>query len=48
MHLTVSCRFLICCVWGGGGEQGGNVSGSLRPCFRVIKYGPWISQASVT
>ncbi len=27
----------ILCVWGG---QGGNGSGSLRPCFRVIKYGP--------
>jgi hypothetical protein len=28
MHLTVSCRFLICCVtqgfWPGGGEEGGN------------------------
>jgi hypothetical protein len=32
MHLTVACRSLICCV-GGGGEEGGNVSGSLLPCF---------------
>jgi hypothetical protein len=32
MHLTVSCRSLICCVGGGGGggEGGGNVSVSLR------------------
>jgi hypothetical protein len=47
MHLTVTCRSLICCVWGGG-EEGGDVSGSLPPCFRVIIHGPWISQASVT
>jgi hypothetical protein len=38
MQLTVCCRFLICgvCV-GGGGEQGGKVSGTLRPCFQGHK-----------
>ncbi len=42
MHLTVCCRFLICCVWGGG--QVGKVSGTYDPVFRVMKYGPWIYQ----
>jgi hypothetical protein len=49
LHLTVCCRFLIGCVGGGGG---GNRVVTLAVVydlvFRVIKYGPWISQASVT
>jgi hypothetical protein len=45
MHLTVCCRFLICCV----GGQGGKVSGTYDPVFRVMKNGPWINLvASVT
>ncbi len=44
MHLTVCCRFLICCV--GGGELCGKVSGTYDPVFRVIKYGPWMGAAS--
>jgi hypothetical protein len=41
MHLTVCCRFLICCVMQvfcpskGGGEQGGKVT--LGPCFQGHK-----------
>ncbi len=32
-----------------GGGQGGKVSGTYDPVFRVIKYGPWINLvASVT
>ncbi len=43
MHLTVCCQFLICCV---GRGQGGKVSGTYDPVFRVIKYGPWMGAAS--
>jgi hypothetical protein len=50
MHLTVSCRFLIYCVWGGEGGRNRVVTVAVvyDPVFRVIIYGPWISKASVT
>jgi hypothetical protein len=49
MHLTVTCRSLICCVWGGGGEKRVvTLAAAYHPVFRVIIYGPWISQASIT
>ncbi len=36
------------CVWGGGGERVVTLAVVYDPVFRVIIYGPWISQASVT
>ncbi len=47
MHLKVTFRSLICCVWGGG-EEGGKLAAAYHPVFRVIIHGPWISQALVT
>ena len=50
MHLT--CSFLsisnMLCVGGGGGNRVVTLAVVYDPVFRVIKYGPWISQASVT
>jgi hypothetical protein len=47
MHLTVTCRSLICCV-GGGEKRVVTLAAAYHPVFRVIIYGPWISQASVS
>jgi hypothetical protein len=46
MHLTVTCCSLICCV--GGEKRVVTLAAAYHPVFRVIIYGPWISQASVT
>jgi hypothetical protein len=39
MHLTICCRFLICCV--GGGEQGGKVSGQGHKVWALDGSSKW-------